>query len=219
MSVLVEACVDSVESSRGAARGGAGRLELCEHLEVGGTTPDEDLVRAVKRAVGVPVFVMVRPRGGDFHFTRAEHLAMMVSIPGLHDAGADGYVIGSLEPDARVDEAATRELVDAADGAPVTFHKAFDVVPDQRAALEALIRCGVRRVLTSGGSATAAEGADALRALVEQARARITIMAGGKVRAPNVREIVERAGVREVHARCAADENTIRGIVEAVATL
>lgn len=217
MSVLVEACVDSVESSRAAARGGAARLELCENLDVGGTTPGVDLVRAVKAAVAMPVFVMVRPRGGDFLFARDEHDAMLRSIPALRAAGADGYVIGSLTAAATVDEAQTRELVDVCGGAPVTFHKAFDVARDQPAELEALIRCGITRVLTSGGAAMALDGADALHALVRQARGRIAIMAGGKVRAHNVREIIERSGVGEVHARCVSDEATIRGIVEALA--
>ena len=217
MSVLVEACVDSVESASAAARGGAGRLELCENLDVGGTTPAVSLVRAVKAAVAIPVFVMVRPRGGDFLFSRAEYLEMLASIPGLRAAGADGFVIGSLTAEATVDEAQTRGLVEACAGAPVTFHKAFDVARDQAAELEALIRCGVRRVLTSGGAPRAIDGADALRALVRQAHGRITIMAGGKVRAPNAREIVERSGVSELHARCVSDEGTIRGIVAAVA--
>ena len=214
MTVVVEACVDSVDSARAAERGGAARLELCANLDVGGTTPAPALVRTVKAAVGLPVFVMVRARGGDFLFTRGEHDAMLASIPLLAAAGADGFVIGSLTAIATVDERQTRELVDACGGAPVTFHKAFDVARDQAAALEALIRCGVRRVLTSGGAPTALEGVPVLRALVRQAHARITVMAGGKVRAPNARAIVEGTGVGELHARCASDEATIRGIVE-----
>ena len=144
---------------------------------------------------------------------------MLASIPELRAAGADGYVIGSLTADAIVDEPQTRELVHACSGAPVTFHKAFDIARDQPAELEALIRCGVIRVLTSGGAPTAIAGVDALRALVRQAHGRITVMAGGKVRGPNARAIVDGSGVTEVHARCVADEGTIRGIVEAVAAL
>ena len=219
MSVLVEACVDSVEGARAAERGGARRLELCDNLDVGGTTPSVELVRAVKATVAIPVFVMIRPRGGDFLFSPVEHSAMLASIPRLRDAGADGYVIGSLTDEATVDERQTRELVDACGGAPVTFHKAFDIARDQAAELEALVRCGVSRVLTSGGALTALDGVEAVRGLVRQAHSRIAIMAGGRVRAPNVRQIVERSGVREVHARCVGDEATIRGLVEAVSDL
>ncbi|HVX38584.1 MAG TPA: copper homeostasis protein CutC [Gemmatimonadaceae bacterium] len=217
MSVLVEACVDSVASAAAAERGGARRLELCDNLDVGGTSPSVALVRAVKEAVAIPVFVMVRPRGGDFLFSPREHAAILASIPGLHAAGANGFVIGALTAEATVDEQQTRELVDACALSPVTFHKAFDIARDQAAELEALVRCGVSRVLTSGGAPTARDGVEALRALVRQAHGRIDVMAGGRVRAPNVREIVEGSGVREVHARCVGDEATIRGIVEAVA--
>jgi len=132
------------------------------------------------------------------------------------ELGADVAVIGVLDNGARVDAARTRELVARAGSIPVTFHKAFDVVEDQERDLDVLIDAGVTRVLTSGGAATAIDGAEALTRLVDRAAGRIIVMPGGKVRGHNVREIVERTGVREVHARCNADEARIREIICAV---
>jgi len=132
------------------------------------------------------------------------------------ELGADVAVIGVLNDDGHVDSARTRELVARAGSMPVTFHKAFDAVEDQERDLDVLIGAGVTRVLTSGGAHTAIEGADALTRLVDRAAGRIIIMPGGKVRGDNVREIVERTGAREVHARCNADEARVREIVSAV---
>jgi len=201
MSVLIEACVDSVASAVAAERGGAGRLELCDNLTDGGTTPSAGMISAVKAAVRIPVFVIVRPRGGDFVYSDTELGVMRLDIEAARMLGADGVVIGMLTKDARVDVDHARPLVDAAAGLPVTFHRAFDLARDLPQALEALMALGVARVLTSGGAPTALEGVATIGALVKRAGGSIVVMAGGSVREENVQEVVQRSGVSEVHVR------------------
>lgn len=217
MKLLLEGCVDSAESALAAQTGGAARLELCANLGVGGTTPSAGLVAQVRSRVRLPIIAMIRPRGGSFVHTPEEVDAMVRSIPIVRAAGADGIAIGSLDQADRIDVATTTRLVRAAAGMPVVFHRAFDTVFDQAAALDTLIALGIARVLTSGGAATALEGAETLGTLVERAAGRITIMAGGTVRGRTVREIVATSGVREVHARCETDPRQLRAIVDAMA--
>lgn len=199
--MLVEACVDSVASSLAAERGGARRLELCDALFDGGTTPSAGMIAACKAAVSIPVFVMIRPRGGGFVYSDAERDVMHRDVVVARGLGADGVVIGGLRRDGTVDLALVRALVDAADGLPVTFHRAFDLTPSLAESLVSLVDAGVQRILTSGGALTAAEGATALADLVRQAGSRVVVMAGGGVREENVRELVAVSGVREVHVR------------------
>ena len=212
MPILFEACVDSVAGSVAAERGGARRLELCANLGEGGTTPSAGMIAAVKAAVKIPVFVIVRPRGGDFVHTQDELGVMRLDIEAARMLGADGVVIGALTPDGRVDEEQTRVLMDAAGALPVTFHKAFDHTRDRAEALETLMRLRVERVLTSGGAVTALEGAEEIAALVRRAAGQIVVMAGGKVREDSVQELVHRARVTEVHARL-TDEGRVRELV------
>ena len=199
--MLVEACVDSVESSRAAERGGAGRLELCDALFDGGTTPSAGMIAACREAVAIPLFVIIRPRGGGFMYSATELDVMRRDIVAARGLGADGVVIGPLRADGTVHDEHTRALVEVAGDLPVTFHRAFDFVPDLDAALEALVAAGVGRVLSSGGAPTAREGAATLASLVRRGGARIGVMAGGSVREEHVRELVETTGVREVHVR------------------
>ena len=201
MSVLVEACVDSVASALAAERGGAGRLELCDALFDGGTTPSAGMIAAVKAAVRIPVFVLVRPRGGGFVYTGAEVGVMRLDIEAARMLGADGVVCGALSDDGQVQVEQTHALVAAAGSLPVTFHRAFDAARDRDAALESLMQLGVTRVLTSGGAASALDGVSGIASLVRRAAGQIEIMAGGGVREETVQEIVHRAGVREVHVR------------------
>ena len=216
MTVLVEACVDSVESALAAQRGGARRLELCANLDVGGTTPSTALIEEVRDRAALPVMVMIRPRGGSYVHTDREVDAMRRDIDAARRANAAGVVFGVLRSDDRVDVEQTRRLVEHAAGLPVTFHMAFDRTPDRHEALETLIDVGVTRVLTSGGAPTALDGAAALAELVAQAGDRIVILAGKKVRGDTVADIVRRSGVREVHARSLADESQIKAIVDAL---
>ena len=201
MSILVEAAVDSVISAVAAERGGARRLELCDNLGDGGTTPSAGMISAVKAAVRIPVFVIIRPRGGGFVYTDVELGVMRLDVEAARMLGADGVVVGALTREARIHVEQLRVLRDAAAGMSVTFHRAFDVVRDQEAALETLIAERVSRVLTSGGAPTAIEGASAIGALVRRAAGQIEILAGGGVREENVQELVHRSRVREVHVR------------------
>jgi copper homeostasis protein len=199
--ILIEACVDSVASALAAERGGAGRVELCDSLHDGGTTPSAGTILSVKSAVRLPVYVIIRPRGGGFVYEDHELGVMRLDIEAARMLGADGLVVGALTPSGMVDDDRLRALVDAAGNLPVTFHRAFDLVRDQASALETLVRHGVARVLTSGGASAAIDGASAIGALVRSAAGRIAIMAGGGVREETVQEIVHRTGVREVHVR------------------
>ena len=200
-AVLVEACVDSVASSIAAERGGAGRLELCDAIFDGGTTPSAGMIAACKATVSIPVFVMIRPRGGGFVYSDAERDVMRRDIVVARELGADGVVIGGLRPDGTVDLSLVRILVEAAQQLPVTFHRAFDITPDLAASLELLADAGVQRILSAGGASTAADGATVLADLVRKAGSRIVVMAGGGVREENVRRLVSVSGVREVHVR------------------
>lgn len=201
MNVLVEACVDSVASAVAAERGGAGRLELCASLSDGGTTPSSGMLAAVKAAVRIPVVIIVRPRGGAFVHDVDEVAVMRLDIEAARMLGADGVAVGVLTEDGRVHAEQLHTLLGAAGDMPVTFHRAFDAVRDRDGALETLIQLGVRRVLTSGGAATALDGASSIAGLVRRAAGQIDIMAGGSVREEHVQELVHRAGVREVHVR------------------
>jgi copper homeostasis protein len=199
--ILVEIAVESYEGVMAAAAGSADRIELCADLDAGGLTPSEELTRRVLSDVATPVFPMIRPRAGDFTYSAAEIGAMCRMIEMMRALGAHGLVAGALTHTNQIDLHATRDLVDAAAGLPFTFHRAFDRIANQQAALEQLIDLGVTRVLTSGGAATALAGAERLRALVRQANGRIAILAGAGIRESNVRDIVEASGVSEVHTR------------------
>ncbi len=210
--VLIEACVTTPAEATAAARAGAYRLELCRDLETGGLTPDRDLVTAARDGAGIPVFAMVRPRAGSFVAQPGEGATMLAEIAALRALGIDGLVLGVLDRSARIDVALLRELVAAATGLPVTFHRAFDRIPDPLAALETLAELGVRRVLTSGGAPTAWEGRAVLRDLVRASQHGVTILAGGAVRADHVRELVAFAALEEVHARAAAIPDIIHAL-------
>jgi copper homeostasis protein len=212
VTVLVEAAVESLDDALSAVDGGADRLELCAKLTLGGTTPDRALITAVLDVIDIPVFAMIRPRGGSFVYSAGEIERMRRDIRMALDAGVAGVVFGVLDTAHRIDVKQTESLVSVADGQPVTFHRAFDRTPNLLEAADALISAGVSRVLTSGGAATAIEGADTLAELVEHAGDSLTILAGGGVRHNTVRDIVERSGVHEVHARCEGDAARIRAI-------
>ena len=199
--LLVEACVDSVGSSIAAERGGAGRLELCDALFDGGTTPSAGMIAACKEAVSIPIVVMIRPRGGGFVYSDEERDVMRRDISVVRDLGADGIAIGGLRPDGTVDVGLVESLVESAHGLAVTFHRAFDFAPDLGKALEELVNAGVDRILPSGGAPAAAEGASAIADLVRQAGSRVTMIAGGGIRDHNVRDLVAESGVTQVHVR------------------
>ncbi|MGI8497713.1 MAG: copper homeostasis protein CutC [Gemmatimonadaceae bacterium] len=216
-SILVEACIDSVASALAAERGGAGRLELCAGLADGGTTPSAGMITAVKAHVTLPLFVIVRPRGGGFEHSEEELDVMHREISAAKELGVDGIVVGALRSDGRVHLEVTRALVEKAAPLPVTFHRAFDQTPDRAEALDDLVRCGVHRVLTSGGAATAMDGRDEIALLVARSAGRIQIMAGGGIREETVQAVVRRSGVREIHVRGTRLVRSGRGAPDAAA--
>jgi copper homeostasis protein len=199
-STLVEIAVHTIDSALAAQAGGAHRVELFSNPLEGGVTPSEGLTMAVRKHVTVGFHVLIRPRGGDFCYSSAEFNVMLHDIAAAKRMGANGIVLGIVNSDGTVDVSRLRELLSAARPLPVTFHRAFDMCRDLPASLETLIECGVDRVLTSGGEATAEAGIPMLTDLVARAAKRIVIMAAGGIRAANVCEIVARTGVSEVHA-------------------
>ena len=197
---LLEICVETLEAALAAERGGADRIELCENLSVGGVTPSVELMRAVRAQVHIPIFTMIRPRGGDFTYTAAEFQQMVADLTAARNSGMDGVVIGLLNAERLVDIERTRELVELARPLPVTFHRAFDETPSPSAALEGVIASGAARILTCGGKANAEEGSAVIAELVKAAGNRIEIVAGGGISATKLERVVRRSGVREIHS-------------------
>ena len=211
---LVEAAVETLDSAFAAERAGADRIELCDNLGEGGTTPDVELVAAIVERIKLPVFVLIRPRAGGFVYSESEFHMMIRDIELSRTMGIAGIVTGALDADGRVDIERTRSLVKAAGGLPVTFHRAIDSSANLAVALDDAIGAGVSRVLTSGGAATAREGVEVIAALALQARERVSIIAGGGIREHNVRDVIARTGVPKVHGRL-IDEAQMRGLVDA----
>ncbi|MCW5850321.1 MAG: copper homeostasis protein CutC [Anaerolineae bacterium] len=196
--IRIEVCVDSVESALGAQAGGADRVELCDNLMEGGTTPSAGTIAVARRVLQLGLQVMIRPRGGDFCYSDLEFESMQHDIEVAKSHGADGVVFGLLLPDGRVDVERTRRLVEQARPLSVTFHRAFDVARDPFEALEALIQMGVDRILTTGQEPTVLEGLDLITELVRVAGDRVIILAGaGSKRV--MQKVVAQSGVREIH--------------------
>jgi copper homeostasis protein len=198
--ILIEICVDSVASAQAAERGGAQRVELCSDLLEGGITPSLGLVEAVRAGISIPLHTIIRPRGGDFCYSEEEFEVMRRDIALAKSAGADGVVLGVLDLSGRVDISRTRQLIELARPMSVTFHRAFDVSTDLHQSLEDVCDAGADRILTSGGEQDAMTGIDMIAKLVQSSRARISIMAGSGITAKTVPQILERTGVREIHA-------------------
>ena len=196
---LIEGCVDSYESCAAACRGGADRLELCANLSIGGTTPSPAFFRQVKRDFSVPVHVLIRPRFGDFLYTREELAQMEEEIRMFRELGASGVVFGALTPDGDLDMEAMARLMGCAGDMDVTLHRAFDMTRDPLEALEDAVRLDCRTILTSGQARSAAEGKEVLRAVFRQAAGRLDIMAGSGVKRGNLLEIHRYTGIRAFH--------------------
>ena len=189
--MLLECCVDSLESAIAADRGGAERLELCGNLMIGGTTPDINLFYRVKNAVKAKVNVLLRPRFGDFCYSDAEFSILEDDVKMFAEAGADGIVIGVLKVDGTIDEERMKILIAAAKGLPITFHRAFDVTKDAFQALETCKKLGISTILTSGQQNSAIEGFDLLKKLVEAAGNEIDIMVGSGVSTKTLPKLLE----------------------------
>ena len=197
--MILEVCVDSVESAVNAERGGADRLELCGDLIVGGTTPSMALFERVRERVNIPIHVLLRPRFGDFLYSKDELEILIRQAKMFHNAGADTLVIGCLTKEGRLDMNANTRIIEAAATTPVNLHRAFDMCRNPKEALEDIIELGCTRILTSGLEANAVTGIPMLKELVEQADGRIIIMPGCGVNPKNIREIAESTGAVEFH--------------------
>jgi copper homeostasis protein len=199
-TITVEVAAHTIASAQAAQAGGAKRVELFSNWKEGGTTPSEGMIGTVREQISIPLHIMIRPRGGDFSYSRDEVLAMKRDIATAKRLGANGVVFGFVTLDGVIDIELTRMFVDYARPLSVTFHRGFDICRDLSAALEDLISCGVDRILTSGSEPCALEGIGTLAHLNTLAGNRIGIMAGGRVTPENVREIIQKTGIREIHA-------------------
>jgi copper homeostasis protein len=200
MEVTLEICVETLESALAAERGGAHRVELCSGLTEGGVTPSSGLISAVRRRLSLSLFVMIRPRGGDFCYSADEFDLMQEDVYAAKQLGADGVVLGMLNVNGEIDVVRTRHLVEIAQPLEVTFHRAFDMCRDLETSLEQVIETGAMRVLTSGGERNAEKGLAAIAKLNQVASNRLIVVAAGGIRARNIRRIVSKSVVREVHA-------------------
>jgi len=197
---VLEISVESLEAAAAAERAGANRIELCEQLDVGGVTPCAELMRAVRERVKLPIFAMIRPRGGDFVYSATEFATMLRSLEIAKACGMNGVVLGVLKADRIIDIPRTRELISAAHPLPVTFHRAFDETKDVFAALQEVMRTGAKRLLTSGGKANAEVGAAVIAKLVGLAGETIGILPGGGINPENLERVVRGTGAREFHS-------------------
>jgi copper homeostasis protein len=195
---MLEICCFSLESCLTAQRAGAGRVELCSGMFEGGTTPSAGLISLARQHLTIKLYVMIRPRGGEFCYSDAEYAVMKADVQVAKNLGADGVVFGILNADGSVDKKRTTQLANLAAPLKVTFHRAFDVANDPFQALEDIIDCGCERILTSGQKNTAVEGIDLLKTLVEKSQNRIEIMVGSGVSAQNAQQLLT-IGVHALH--------------------
>ncbi len=199
MSVLVEVCIDSIESLPIAEKAGAGRIELCSSLATGGLTASAGYMKQATRISGIPVYGIIRPREGDFLYNSDDVEIMLADIHTAKQAGLNGVVIGALKADGKIDETVVADMVKAASGMGMTFHRAIDHCSAPFDALEFLMSHGVERVLTSGLAKRADEGIDTLKEMVTFTQGKLSIMPGAGVSPDNAKRIIEQTGVTEIH--------------------
>lgn len=206
--MVLEICIDSVESALAAQEGGAARVELCADLAHGGITPSEGMIRSVREHVSIQISAMIRPRAGGFWYSDLEFDVMKRDVEKMKQLGVDGVALGLLTADGAVDIHRTRILVQTARPLFVTFHRAFDECKDLVHALDDLKGLGIERVLTSGGKKEISEGMRAVADLGKRARGSIKIMAGGGVTCENVMEVVTKTNVDEIHVLTAVSTDS-----------
>lgn len=199
MKIIREACVGSFKESQSAVLKGADRLELCENLAEGGTTPSYGTIALAGEKLDTPLLVMIRPRGGDFVYSPEEIEIMKHDIQRCKELGVYGVVFGVLTPERTLNMQAMKTLVELSKPMQITCHMAFDALVDPFEGLEQLVELGVDRILTRGGDKSAYEGRAMLKDLVSKASNRIVIVAGGGVTEDNYQIIVDETGVKEVH--------------------
>ena len=200
--MIVEICANSVQSAINAENGGADRIELCQNLNEGGTTPSYAAIKYCVEHLSLKTMVLIRPRPGDFCYNDAEYEAIKEDVLICKEIGVHGVVVGFLDKNLGIDIKRTAEIVKLARPMEVTFHRAFDRCRDWHIALEQIIECGCDRILTSGQRKTAPEGIDNLREIQKLAAGRIKILAGSGVNSQNVAELIRATGVGEVHSSC-----------------
>jgi copper homeostasis protein len=198
--------VENTDGLVAAQEAGADRVELCASLLEGGLTPSWGMIQEAKRLATVPFHVIVRPRGGDFLYSDVEFAAMLADVEALRRLGVAGVVVGCLTADGDIDESRMRALVEAARPLSVTSHRAFDMTRDVAAAVEALVRCGVDRLLTSGQRDAALGGLDTIRATVDASRGRLKVMACGGLDAGNIAQVRDATGAHELHFAALRDK-------------
>jgi len=197
---LLEIAANSVASALVAQEAGAGRVELCASLGEGGLTPSYATIALAREHLRIPLYVLIRPRAGDFLYDANEIETMLGDIETCVRLGCDGVVIGALDADGDVAIGSCQAMIDAAEWLGVTFHRAFDLARDPHRALEDIVSLGCERILTSGQRESAPEGAALIRALVDQAAGRIVIMPGAGVDAGNIAAVRQKTGATEFHA-------------------
>lgn len=196
---ILEACVDSVESAIAAAKGGADRLELCQNLLIGGTTPVPWLFQEIRRYTDIRIHVLIRPRFGDFCYTDYEFDLICDAVQAFRELGAEGIVIGILKPDGTLDMERMKILMEKKGDMSVTLHRAFDVCADPFAAMEQAIHLGIDTILTSGQEDTSILGKDLIKKLVKESAGRISIQAGSSVDAGMIHDMYEYTGAAAYH--------------------
>ena len=205
----VEICCNSILSARNAKLGGAYRIELCQALGEGGTTPSAAAIEYCVKELNLQTRVLIRPRGGNFVYDNDEMRVILRDIELANKLGADAVVIGFLTPEGDIDAKKTQMAVEAAESMGVTFHRAFDECRNPEEALEQIIDCGCQKLLTSGCKPTAMEGVATIKRLVDQSSGRIDIIAASGIVATNAAEIVALTGVNEIHG---SFKKTVDGI-------
>ena len=211
MTKLEIACFNAA-SALLAAKENVDRIELCEDYSQGGITPKIETLQAIKKVSDVPVYVMIRPRGGNFVYSEDEFERMKNDVQDFLKAGADGFVFGILKEDDTIDEEKNSILIQRANGLPCTFHRAFDRVENWKAALNTIIDCGFSTILTSGGAKTAMDGFETLKEMKDAAATKITILVGGGVRSSNAKELAEH--FEYLHSACISGDSELLDIKE-----
>lgn len=196
----IEICVDNAQSACAAEAGGAERIELCNSLTEGGTTPSAGLIEVVRNSIDIDIHVLIRPRRGDFLFSDMEFEIMKKDIAIAKQLGTNGVVLGILKKDGNVDMERMHILIEHALPMSTTFHRAFDLTPDPLKALDDLLHLKIDRLLTSGQQKTALLGANLIRELILMAKEKLTIMPGGGINPGNIRDIAKITGAKEFHS-------------------
>lgn len=204
----------NVESAIVAQQNGADRVELCFDMSLGGISPSLDMIKAVRAALSIDLYVMVRPRGGNFVYSDEEFEQMKCEIEQFKKQNVDGFVFGILNEDGSINKEQNSELVALARPLPCTFHRAFDVVKNVNQSLESVIECGFKTILTSGQQKNVVEGIAVLTELVKKANNRIAIMPGGGLRSTNIKSLIEKTGASFYHSSAIVDASEIANAQE-----